>query len=184
MKHLSIRKNTLAALAVALGITTLGATSVYAAQNTFNQGNPHDELVESIATKFNLNETEVQAVFDAQHEEMETQMKENRNQQLQEAVTNGDLTQEQMDAIVGKMNEMEAERESEKESFDTLSHEERHEKMEEKRTELEAWANENGISEEYLPQMGKGKGGMGMGRHGFSNHQEMKNSDQETTTQE
>jgi len=146
----------LSALAVVLGAGLLKSGIVFA------QGNGQERmstLVQKIADKFNLNKDEVQAIFDEDKAIRETEMKAEREarraemqtkyeERLTQDVTYGKITEEQRKLILAKHKEMEANRET---------------KMEGNRTELEAWAKENGIDSSYLMGGfgGRGRGGMG-----------------------
>ena len=88
-----IKEGLLAAAAIStLGGAALGATSVAAAQG--EPGNGHmSNLVEAIAEHFNVSTDEVQAIFDAEREEMRANMEARAQEKLQEAVDAGTLTQ-------------------------------------------------------------------------------------------
>ena len=81
--------------AVGLGLAATGATAVFAADAT--PQNPMSGLVNAIATKFNLNAADVEAVvraeFEARRAEMEAKMKEH----LATLVKEGKITQAQAD---------------------------------------------------------------------------------------
>jgi hypothetical protein len=156
MKH----PRMLAALGIAAGMTAAGITASYAATDTTTQTNPMSNLVQAIATKFNLNEADVQTVFDEQREQMQTERKENFTTRVNAAVTDGTLTQAQADAIFSKMEEMETARENKDAS---LTQEERRAKMEDVGQELKAWVEENDIPREFVPMLGHGgpRGGHG-----------------------
>jgi methionine-rich copper-binding protein CopC len=139
---------TVAAISV-LGAGLLTASTAFAQSESTSQ-NPMDSLVQKIAQKFNLNEDEVQAVFDEAHKERHAQMKAGFEERLSTYVSQGKITEEQKQLILQKHEEMEAEREANKETFRNLSKEERRSQMESKHAELEAWAKENGIDLQYL----------------------------------
>jgi len=120
----------------------LGATNVSAQEGS---SNPMSSLVSKIAQRFNLNESEVQAVFDEHHNEMHEQMQSNFEDRLSQLVLEGKITEAQKAAIVAKMEELHANKEAWISDFENLTPEERRAKMLEKRAELEAWAAEQGI---------------------------------------
>ena len=95
-------------------------------------------LAYEIAQKFNLNEDEVQAVFDEEQATREAEHKAEMSERLQEAVDSGDITSDQKALIENKQAELQKVRESERDA-------------------LEAWASEQGIDAKYL---------MGGGMHG------------------
>jgi hypothetical protein len=119
----------------------LGATYVSAQDET----KPTDSLVTKIAQKFGLKPEEVQSVFDEHHTEMKAQMKLKFEDRLTQMVSEGKLTEAQKSAIIAKLDELKTERENYKERFKAMSPEERKAELKNKRTELEAWAKEQGI---------------------------------------
>lgn len=146
------------ALLTVIGLGTIGTTSVFAQTPTDTQ-NPMDSLVQKIATKFGLNQSDVQAVFDADREEHHAEMKANFEKQLSQYVTDGKITDAQRQLILQKRAELDAAHEAKKDSATNLTPEERKSQMDAERTSLEAWAKDNGIDMQYLmPQRGKGHG--------------------------
>ena len=170
-----LKKSVIAAAAVAtVGVAGLTATQAVLAA-TDSTDSPESSLVDKLATKFGLNKSDVQAVFDEEHSEREAKADE----RLQALVDDGTITAEQKTAIEAKIAEMKAQRESERDSFKDLSADERKAKMEEKKAELESWAEENGIDLSDLkgvlmggPGGGRGPGGPGHGPMGDESSQE------------
>lgn len=159
-----MNKKTIATMAVVavLGMGVLGSSSAFA--QTTNDQNHMTSLVQSIATKFGLKEADVQAVFDAEKEKHHAQMLANVEKKLAQLVTDGKITEAQKQLILQKREEMQKAREAKKETKSSLTPEERKSQMEAKKTELEAWAKENGIAMQYLMLGGRGHGGFkGMG---------------------
>lgn len=164
-----------------------GGAAVYA-DEVAGRGNPMSGLVAAIASKFNLSESDVQAVFDEQmqvqrektqanREEAEAKRQEQFESRLNKLLSEGKLTQAQVTAIKAKKAELETAREANKDEnrteFKNMTEEERKAAMEEQKTKMEAerealkqWAQDNGISEEYLPMVGMGFAGGGHGRGG------------------
>lgn len=159
-----MKKNLIiASAATAVGLAGLtGAGFAYAATNTANNTNPMDSLVSAVATKFNLNKDEVQKVFDEQHTAMEQERENEIKDELAQAVKDGKLTQAQSDAITAKRAELQKEREANRTSDQSKSRDEMKSAMDTKRTELEAWAKEQGIDTQYL-RFVFGHGGRGHG---------------------
>lgn len=143
-------------------ITTAGIGVSYAAEQNTDQANPMESLVSAIATKFNLSETDVQAVFDEQRDQMEAEREQIFADKIAQAVTDGDLTQDQADQLQDKRNAIESLRESLADSTD----EERREAMKTAMDELHQWALDNNIPREYVPMGGPGMHGH-HGRGGF-----------------
>lgn len=165
-----------AAAVTVLGAGILTASTAFAQSTTAAQ-DPMSSLVQKIADKFNLNESEVQAVFDEERGERHATMQADFEKQLSTYVSEGKITEEQKQLILEKRLEINAERESNKGAFKNLSNEERKTQMETRRAELEAWATENEIDLQYLmPKGGKGHGMGGRGDFG------QRNQDQQSTT--
>ena len=126
----------LSTMAVTLGIVGLGS---FASAQTSTS---NSSIVDKIATKFGLNKTEVQAVFDAEKSEKQGERRAEAGARLQQLVTDGKITAEQKTKIEAKQAELKT-------------------KRQEAKTALDTWATENGIDAKYL--IGFGKGGHGRG---------------------
>jgi predicted phage gp36 major capsid-like protein len=159
----------IAGLAATIGLAGLGAGVAHAATSSSDSNNPMSSLVDAIATKFNLDKTQVQQVFDEQKTKMDAEREQEVKDELAQLVTDGKLTQAQSDAITAKRAELEKEREANRDSFKDKTAEERKSEMDTKRTELEQWAKDNGIDTQYLKYVfGHGPGGRG--GHGPGGH--------------
>lgn len=153
---------------VTAGAVALGASQVSAQETT--DGYP--SIVAKIAERFNLNQDDVKAVFDEEKTEMMEEMKARNEERLAEAVAAGEITEEQKQLILDKQAELHAKRQSERADMQSLTEEERkaamqakRDEMDSRRTELETWAQENGIDMKYLMMGGRrGHGFGGPGR--------------------
>lgn len=161
------KKYLLYAVVPVMALATIGGV-VLADSNNSNQTNPIDSLVNAIAQKFNLNVSDVQAVFDehrtvmqSEHrEEMQTKMQEKFTEKIEQAVADGKLTQAQADLIVAKKAELNAQQEN----LQGKTKEEILEAVKTHRDALKQWAQDNNISLEYFAfgKMGfKGPGNFG-----------------------
>lgn len=125
-------------------------------------------LVDRIAAKFNLNQTEVEEVFDEFYDERQADRETEIQIRLDQLVTNGKISPAQKDLIVAKRAELEATRQDHREEMVNMTSEERAELMKTHHDELETWANANQIDLSYLMMggmRGQGNGvGMKMGR--------------------
>ncbi len=152
---------------MAAGTIAVGAATV-SAQTVDESGYP--SIVTKIAEKFNLNQDEVRAVFDEEREARQADMQQRMEDRLTEAVKAGELTEAQKQAILTKHEEMQAEREANFESMKSMTQEQRQAAMEAKRTELQTWAQSQGIDMKYLMMFGRGghggPGGFG-GKMGY-----------------
>lgn len=158
------------AIVAALGAGALGVGTTLAAEE--GRENPEfvSELVTAIAEKFDLDPEAVQEVFDEQaeshREEMQAQHEQAFEDRLAQAVEDGTLTEDQVDLILAKRDEMKAYAESLKD----LEPEERKEAMKEQMEELKDWAEENDIPMEYV-RFGpgpRGAHGQHMGQGGMN----------------
>lgn len=129
------------------------------------QGGP-ESLIQKLVERFGLNQDDVQAFFDEIRQEKQTEMQAKREEKLNEAVANRDITEEQKNLITAKQEEMRTEMESLRDQ--DLTQEQRKELREQHRTEMQTWAEENGINLESLrPEGGRGmRGGEGAGFSG------------------
>lgn len=125
-----------------LSIITLGIIVSLAGytMNEVSAKDNHQSIVSAIASKFNLNEDEVEAVFDAVREERQTQMQIEREERLDKAVSDGVITTEQKDLLFAKMEEYRGEHR-------------------ENREEMQAWFESEGIDHEVLRNYMGPKGG-------------------------
>lgn len=162
-------KKQLAIAGIVAGIATAGVTGVgiaNAATTSTTSTNPMSSLVDAIASKFNLNKSDVQAVFDAQRTQMQAEREAQIKEEVAQLVSDGKITQAQADKINAKRAEIQKEREANKDTATTNTREEMKTEMDAKRTELEKWAKDNGISTDYLRYVmggGHGHGGPGHG---------------------
>lgn len=130
------------------------AVSVSAATDTSKSGDPMSSLVDKIASRFSLDKSKVQAVFDEERAVHQAERQHAMKDRLATAVKDGKLTQGQADKIAAKQAEMKTFMESLKDK----TRDQRHQAMEAKRNELKKWATENNIPEEYIGPAGHGRG--------------------------
>jgi molecular chaperone DnaK (HSP70) len=142
---MSIKKTLIlsaATLTVAAG-TLLGIGMAQADETDLADARP--SLVQRIAEKFNLNQDEVQVVFDEFKGERQAEHRAKLEERLQKAVDEGKLTAEQRDAMLAKMDEMK----NFMESLKDKTPEERKDALEQKHAELKKWAEDNDIPEGF-----------------------------------
>lgn len=154
-------------LLIALTVLTIGViTTKSALAEDTRPANPMASLVTKIAAKFNLNQEEVQAVFDEERQERRQERQRWEEDRLSQDVADGKITEAQKELILAKREELEATRQTHLGA--TLSEEERSALREKHRQEIEAWGEENGIDPRYLGRMGGRRGPKGFGP-GFGN---------------
>lgn len=157
---------------IAGAVATVGLTgSVYGVQavsaETNDASKSGSSIVDKIASKFNLNKTDVQAVFDEDRQTHEAEHQAKMEERLSQAVKEGKLTEEQKTKILAKLKELKANRPDKSEMQDKTP-EEMKEFMEQHRKDLEQWAEDNDIPSEYFPMMSMGhRRGHGSGGVGF-----------------
>lgn len=147
--------------AIALGIigaSALGVMGAKAQTSTSSQ-----TLVQKIAQKFNLKESDVQAVFDEDRSVHQAEMQQKVNDKLDRAVKDGKLTDAQKQAIQMKLQELQKNREANEDRVKDMSEADRKAAMQKERADLEQWAKDNNIDMQYLRSAIKG----GPGRHGM-----------------
>jgi hypothetical protein len=151
-------------LMVAGAVATIGlagsamAANIAAAETSGTAAAGSGSLADKIATKFNLNKDEVRAVFDEEHQAREAERRTKIEEKLTTAVYEGKLTEDQKKMILAKMDELDARRQANREDFQNMTEEERRTSMKQKHTELQQWADDNSIPEEYLRFGGPGRG--------------------------
>jgi len=142
--------------AVAVG-SLAGVGMVSAASNNNQNG-----LADRIAADTGADRDKVAASIQAYHDEMHSKMEQKQSEHLQNLVDKGTITADQKAALEAKRTEMETQRKTWESQ--NLSREEMRTKMDQARTDFEAWAKEQGIDLNAIrPQGGPG---MGMGMHG------------------
>lgn len=153
-------------LLASLGVVAIGSTffgvGIAGAQGTTGT-NP--SIVQRIAERFNLNQDEVQEVFDEQKSELHAQKRTELESRLNQAVTNGTITHAQRQAILSKLGEMESSQSADKARLHSISPEQHQQSIQQKRTELASWAQQNGLSLQTIQEL-VGHGGKGFGWYG------------------
>jgi len=159
-----IKKSVVAAAAIATigSMGAVGLQAVHATSNTSTRPDPMSSLIDKLVSKFNLNKADVQQVFDENRTAMDAQRQADQSAKLQKLVDAGTITATQKTAIEAKIKELEATREANKSSMQSLTDTERKAKMDTERTAMEAWAKTNGIDLTKLQGIFmRGHGGLG-----------------------
>jgi hypothetical protein len=162
-----MRKNILiAATAATLSLGAIAPVGLTLAAHAQTGASTGTSIVDKIASKFSLNKTDVQKVFDEDrttHEAEHTQLEKDK---LAALVTAGTLTQAQADKITAKRAEMKATMDVNRTTMQSQTEAERKTAMDAKKAELDKWAADNGIDAKYLMpgdgiRDGRGPGGPG-----------------------
>jgi hypothetical protein len=158
----TITKSLIAASIVGLvGTGGLATASIAGAESGSSSTDPMSSLVDKIASTFNLDKSKVQAVFDADRSARQVEREKQVSDRLQALVDDGTITAAQKTAIESKLAELKKERQADHGAWKDLTEEQRKAKMEEKRTELENWAKEQGLDLSKLKGIFGGPGGRG-----------------------
>ncbi len=149
----------------ALGLIAVLALGSVDTVNAYGTRNRRSGLSESIASRFGLDQTQVEETMDEYHQgqmgERHEEMQARLEEKLEQAVSEGNLTEAQRYAILEKHEDME-ERMQEIHDQD-LSRDEMHELKADVHEEMQAWAEENGIDFETFMSVGNGMRGQGYG---------------------
>lgn len=153
--------------AFALSILTLAGT--VGIENTYAHGFGGDEsLSQALVEKFSLNEDEVKTFFEERREARQAEMAAQREEALNQLVSEGKLTEDQKNALTSKFEENRAEREANRENFKEMTREERKAERDAHKEEMDQWFEDNGIDKSVLDGLRGGKrgghGGPGLGK--------------------
>lgn len=145
-------------LLVGAGVVTIGASGLGLSATSFalsdSNNNPQQSLIDKLVSKFNLNESEVEQVFDEMHAAREKEMKIQRETALQSALENGKITQAQFDHIQGVWEKMDALHDGDRTD---AKHKQMHTLME----KLRKWMDAQNIDKSVLGMPPRGPGGHG-----------------------
>ncbi|MEA1926279.1 MAG: hypothetical protein U9M90_03510 [Patescibacteria group bacterium] len=117
----------------ALVLGAISLAGVLSASAVWANNVKHESTIQRLADRFNLNKDEVKDVFEQQRTERREIRKERRIKRLDDAVKNGQITEEQKTLILEKMEELRKETAEKRGEF------------REHREEMEKWARDNGI---------------------------------------
>lgn len=140
--------------AAVAGIPMLGVSQV----NAFGRYGSGENIVDMIATRFNLKPEDVQSVFNQARQEHFKQIENSFEKKLDQAVSEQKISAAQKQMLLDKFKSI---HENNQEWID-LPSDERRQKMLEQKNDLLEWAKKNNIDTQYL-FWGRGlKMGMGM----------------------
>lgn len=160
-EHMTSKRMLTASIIAAFGLAIMTSSAVFAQSETGDKG--MNSIVQQIAHKFNLKESDVQAVFDEEHKVRTAEMHEKFETNLTNLVSKGSITEEQKQKILAKKKELSANKPKNLTKFKNMTPNQRKTEMEKQKTELEAWAKDNGIDLSKIPFFIKinGHGGHG-----------------------
>ena len=144
-------------LAAAIIASVFASSNLVSAQDVTSGPN---SLVAAIAAKFNLNQSDVQAVFDEERSKHEAEMKTQMEAKLTQAVKDGKITEAQKQAIQEKFGQPFTKK-IEPGQFKDMSEEEMKAFHDQKKAEMDAWLSQNGLTRETLQEIMGGPRGFG-----------------------
>lgn len=158
---MNVKRSLLVGATLATVITGVSGAGIVSAA-TSSSSSSGTSLVDKIASKFNLNKSDVQAVFDQDRQEHGAQMEADQKEKLATAVKDGKLTQAQADHITQVMSEIKTLRgsTSPQEESDTVRSQ-----IKSKLDDLRTWAKSNNVDMQYI-MFGHGGPGGHRGMHG------------------
>ena len=133
---------------------TVGGASLFGV-NAVSAKTTDSSLAERIASRFSIDQTEVEGVIDEVRAERQAERLVAFSERLQEQVDAGTITAEQKILIEERFEEFRAEKTTLKGS--DLTREEMKEQFQELRSELSAWADENGIDLDVIKSSKRGQ---------------------------
>ena len=139
--------------AVVLGSLVL-TSAVWVTNASADYEGNYPPMIQKLVEHFGLNTDEVDQILEEAHQERHEQMQAQFEERLNQAISNGQITEEQKQLILDKHEEMY----QNKQDFMNLSPEEKRTKMQEHKEEMQAWAEENGIDMSQFMPFGKGEG--------------------------
>lgn len=125
---------------VAAGLSGLVGAHVVSAANDTSNG--QQNLVDKIASTFNLNKSDVQKLFDEDRQQHEADRQQKFEDRVNQAVKDGKLSQELADQLIAKQKELATYRDSLRDK----TPEEERQLMKTKMDELRTWMKDNNIS--------------------------------------
>jgi len=136
------------AVTIAIG-TLIGIEHVVYAQSN---GNTDTKLVQMIAQKFNLDQSQVQSVFDQfrqqQQSTMQQKLQQRINARLTQAVQAGKITDSQKQEIITELAKLKSEYSPTE--LKNLTSAQRKQEMQAEQNEIKTWTTTEGISPSYL----------------------------------
>jgi len=153
-----MKRSLLVAGAVAtVGLSSLAGVGIASAYSGMHE---QSDIAAKIAQKFNLNQDDVQKVLDEDRAAHEAEFEQKRQEQLNQAVKDGTLTQDLANQLTAKEKEMKDLASSLKDK----TPQERHSAMKAKMDEFKKWSEDNKIPESVMKmKMVDGAPGSGHG---------------------
>lgn len=139
------KKLLIAGAAIAIFGTGLVTTSTYAATSS-NNGSFMSGLVQKIADTFHLNKNDVQNVFNQYKQDQIAKHEQQFEERLAQAVKDGKITEAQKAAILAKFKDFMSNKQQLRQDFKNMTPDQRKAARDRAKADLEAWAQQNGLS--------------------------------------
>ncbi|MBI2103450.1 hypothetical protein HYT59_00430 [Candidatus Woesebacteria bacterium] len=156
----NIKKRLLLPTIVVVSILMVGVltASLVSAQDS----SAYPTIIERLSDRFGLNKDDVKEVFEEVRDEHKAEMYANWAERLDDLVADGKITSDQKQAILDKHEEFENKMEEIRNQ--SLTFDERKQKLQALHEEFKNWAESQGIDLSLIGPFGKGfKGGFRMG---------------------
>lgn len=140
---------------------------IFSAGQTFAQAtvDPQQNIIQKLSEKLGISQDKVKSAFEEIHGERQTEMKANIEQKLTQAVTEGKIIETQKQAILTKFSEMHQNHRGNFQEFKSMTPEQRKQAKDSRKSELETWAQQNGINLETIKEIFPQARGKFMMRH-------------------
>lgn len=143
---------------VVTGSTLFGLKATVNAQTS---GGHFSGLAQAIATKFSLNQSDVQSAITAYMQQQQVNWQQNmqqrQKQRYAQLVSQGKITSAQETAILGELTTVQSQYSPG--SFQGMTQTQRQQAMQNEKSTLTSWANSHGINPEYVMPFGIGHRG-------------------------
>jgi hypothetical protein len=142
----------------AIALATIWGTGIATPKAEAFGGGNGQSFLQRLAEKFHLNQDDVKKFAQENQAERRLRMQSNFEARLDQAVKDGKITEEQKKLILEKHQEMQNEREQNREEHQNLSREEKQKERQNRYEEIKNWADQNGIDMKYMFGQGRGTG--------------------------
>ncbi|MCL4384090.1 hypothetical protein M1116_01415 [Patescibacteria group bacterium] len=141
-------KNTLllSVLLVILIVAAVGASRVFAQ----TPAPAFSTLVQRIAQRFGLKESDVQSVFDQYKNDLQSRRQAALDSRLDADVKNGTITAAQKTLIENKLTQLQQERQTDRQNWANLTPQQRRQKLQSEHQDLQNWASQNHLNLQLL----------------------------------
>lgn len=127
---------------------SLVGASILSVGQVYAQSHGSPTLVQAIAQKFGLNQSQVQSVFDQYKQQRQANVQQRLNDRLTKLVQNGKITDAQKTAILAEVAKLKSEYNAQ--SFKNMTLAQRKQAFQKEQAEIDSWSKSHGINPMYL----------------------------------